>query len=333
MPTERCASMKTLTLLLLLFLTSAPSWADTQGLSAESALAVDTTVKEFMRDNQVKGVGVGILTQGRISYVQGYGTINRHAPVDLASLSKPLTAVLALRLAEEGKLDLDAPITRYLRELSLPSGLTARTLLSHTSGLSHYNGRFPKSGFSAKDFGSDALATQPGDAYLYSSPGYALLSWALEAAGGEGFLDQINSRLCAPARATKLSLNADPRYGWRLGAGGLKGSPESMARIAYALLQRRILSRESYKDMWTAKIKIPDKDSSQALGFLVDEKGRVSHGGSHPKDHYYHRLVLYPERGHGMVILTHASSSSAKKKPGQLSTSLYKALKASGHKV
>lgn len=314
-------------ILFLVWLLSGLVLADSQGLSSQAAAAVDAEVKQFMQQHRLDGVGLGILTRGRISYVQGYGTIHRFAPTDLASVSKPLTALLTMKLVEEGKLELDAPVSRYL-EVDLPPEVTLRTLLAHTSGLSHYGGRFSKAGIELKDFDASALEQATGSGYLYSSPGYLLLSWILEKVGEEDFITQLNTRLARPARASEFS--SDERYGWRLGAGGVAASPETLTRIAYALLQRRILKRETFVEMWTKQVDIPGKDYSQALGFRVDDKGRVMHGGSHPSTHNYQRLVLYPDKGHGMVLLVAARERFS---PGQMTTSLYKTLKAAGHKL
>lgn len=310
--------------ILVLLLLSGPALADNQGLSPKAAAAVETEVARFMKEHHLKGVGLGILSRGRMSYVQGYGTIYRHAPTDLASVSKPLTALLALKLVEEGKLELEAPVTRYL-EVDLAQEVTIRRLLSHTSGLPHYGGRFSKAGIELGDFNGAELESV--GEYRYSSPGYLLLSWVLEKVGGEPFLDLLNQKIARPARASELS--AESGFAWRLGAGGVAASPEALTRIAYALLQRRILKRETYALMWTRQVDIPDKEFSQALGFRVDESGRVLHGGSHPSTDNYQRLVLYPDRGHGMVLLVEAESRFS---PGKMTTALYKVLKAAGHK-
>ena len=311
----------------MLLLLTGIALADSQGLSPQAAKAVDAAVAKFMTQHNLKGVGLGILSRGRISYVQGYGTVHRYAPTDLASVSKPLTALLALKLVEEGKLELDAAVSRYL-DVELPAEVTVRTLLAHTSGLPHYGGRFSSAGIKLGDFDSSALGQPAGQGYVYSSPGYLLLSWVLEKAGDGPLLTQLNSKVARPARASELV--AEERYAWRLGAGGIAASPEALTRIAYALLQRRILKRESYKELWSPQTDIPGKPFSQALGFRVDSKGRVLHGGSHPGTHNYQRLVLYPDRGHGMVLLVQAEKRFS---PGKMTTALYKTLKAAGHKL
>ena len=103
---------RTLKFALLLFLLSPVALADSSGLSPKAEAAVEATVHKFMKAHGLDGVGLGILSNRRMVYANGFGNVNRYSPVDIASLSKSLTAILAMRLSEQGKLDLDAPVTR-----------------------------------------------------------------------------------------------------------------------------------------------------------------------------------------------------------------------------
>lgn len=302
--------------------------AETSRLSPKAKKVVDTTVAQFMKTYKLKGVGLSIMSQGRVSYVQGYGSINANAPTDIASVAKPLTAVLALKMAEEGSVDLDVPVNQYLSGSTLPSGVTLRTLLSHTSGLPHYSGLLKASGFTQSALKPSALVASPGQRYTYSSPGYVIASWALESAEGQDFLELLNDKVARPAGIRGFSESRSRSYRWRLGAGGLDASPEAMARFAVAVLQRRILNRGSYQQMMTPQALSSGATSDYGLGFSLDSGGKLSHNGSHPREHYHHRIVLYTKRGHGMVVQIKGSNSSASSVPGKLTTELYKKLKA-----
>ncbi len=314
----------------LLLLCGQPALADNQGISPKAATAVDRTVQDFMKAHRLAGVGVAILSHSRIAYVQGYGEVNRYQPVDLASVSKCLTAILALRLQEKGKLDLDAPVSRYLTELDLPSQVTARSLLTHTSGLPHYGDSFSGRGFNLSAFRESALSEKAGS-FVYSSPGYVLLSHVLEKAGGETFLKLLHKEVCAPSSVSPRDVRLSKEAGWRSGAGGVEASPEALARISYALLQGRLLNRQNRALAWTSQVNVPGKAGGQGLGFRVEDDGsKIWHNGSHSKLGKYSRLVLYPRKGHGMFIYLNGPS---KVSPGKLSTALYKALKGAGHKL
>ena len=319
---------RTLKFALLLFLLSPVALADSSGLSPKAEAAVEATVHKFMKAHGLDGVGLGILSNRRMVYANGFGNVNRYSPVDIASLSKSLTAILAMRLSEQGKLDLDAPVTRYLPDLDLPSSVTSRSILSHSSGLPHYGSHFPGSHFSLKNFTKSSVTSSTGS-YLYSSPGYFLLSRVLEKAGGKDYLELVHSEICRPSYASKDQVSLHPAVAWRLGAGGLEASPEAMTRIVYALMQGRLVKSENLSQMWSEQVPVPGSQAGQGLGFRVEGESKVWHGGQHSKLGQYNRLVLYPRKGHGMIVLVRASRKFT---PGKLSTELYRALKAAGHK-
>ena len=317
-----------LRLTLLILLLAPTTLAETSGLNPTAEAAVEATVQKFMTAHRLDGVGLGILSNRRMVYAGGFGNVHRFSPVDLASLSKSLTAIVAMRLSEQGKLDLDAPVTRYLPELDLPSNITARSILSHSSGLAHYGSHFPGSHFDLKNFTRSSVTSSYGS-YLYSSPGYFLLSKVLEKAGGKSFLELIHSEICRPSYASKDQVGLHPKVAWRLGAGGLEASPEAITRIVYALMQGRLVKPQSLSQMWSMQVPVPGSQAGQGLGFRVEGESKVWHGGQHKQLGQYNRLVLYPRKGHGMIVLVRSSSEVS---PGKLSTELYRALKAAGHK-
>jgi CubicO group peptidase (beta-lactamase class C family) len=103
-----------------------------------------------MEHHRVPGVSLAVVDEGRIAWVGAYGvgeagTEERVTPETLfqaASISKPVAALAALRLVQEGVLELDAPVNRYLRGWQVPENgftegrpVTLRHLLTHTGGL------------------------------------------------------------------------------------------------------------------------------------------------------------------------------------------------------
>ena len=129
------------------------------------------------------------------------------------SVSKPIAAAAAARLAEEGALDLDAAASTYLPELPSQLGqLTARQLIGHLAGVRHYNdGEWLKVSRSACSSPLDGLApilagsliATPGLRYSYSPFGYVLLSAIIEAASDEPFDEAVRGRVLAPAGMTR----------------------------------------------------------------------------------------------------------------------------------
>lgn len=128
---------------------------------------------------------------------------------NLASTGKLFTTIAVLQLHERGKLDLDAPIGRYLPEWpvrSVREQVTARQLLTHTSGL----GAFWGEDFKARRQSLHQLrdyvpllavepAFKPGTAFNYSNSGFMLLGLLVEAVSGQSYYDYVAQHVFAPA--------------------------------------------------------------------------------------------------------------------------------------
>jgi CubicO group peptidase (beta-lactamase class C family) len=165
------------------------------------------TLQERMEHYRVPGVSLAVLDEGRIAWVGAYGVLEagteeRVTPETLfqaASISKPVAALAALRLVQEGVLELDAPVNRYLRGWQIPENgftegrpVTLRHLLTHTGGLTVHG--FPGYAVglplpSVVDILTGALPantrpvlvdTFPESLWRYSGGGYTILQKVLE---------------------------------------------------------------------------------------------------------------------------------------------------------
>ncbi|MEP6939195.1 MAG: serine hydrolase domain-containing protein [Rudaea sp.] len=202
-------------------------------LAADRAAAVDAAVLGELRRQDAVGVAIGVIENGRIVYVKGYGLADReHAlPVTTetmfrwASVSKPLTAVAAMQLVQSGKLDLDADVRRYVPEFpDKGARITMRELLDHQGGIVHYeNGEvirtkkayaqphpFVDPVVALDTFKESPLVNAPGEKYSYSSYGYILASAVVQRAGGQPYVAQVGARISGPLALTSLQ----PDYPW-----------------------------------------------------------------------------------------------------------------------
>jgi D-alanyl-D-alanine carboxypeptidase len=180
--------------------------------------------------------GVGIETRderGTRSVVAGVGNLRTNEPprpsgrFRIGSVTKSFTATLVLSLVAEGRVDLDAPIDRYLPGL-LPYSdpISVRQLLQHRSGLYDYgNVLWPDPKTTAESRYRDyapadlvRIATRkplqftPGDQFLYSNTDYVVLGMLVEKVTGDGYAHQLTRRVLEPAglRHTYLA-GHDPR--------------------------------------------------------------------------------------------------------------------------
>lgn len=227
---------------LLLALLTAGAQATAESLTREQAAAVDAAVEAERLDQEVVGLAIGILRDGRIAYLQGYGLADREAgtPVttetvfNLASNSKPLAAVAAMQLVDAGLLDLDADFRDYLPEYPDPGAvITTRHLLSHQGGIPHYsNGAvvateraytvdqpFLNPEYAMDRFNRSPLLFEPGTDEAYTTYGYIVLSAVVQAAGGIPYGELLEERIARPLGIASLTWDvaSDGQTHWAAG--------------------------------------------------------------------------------------------------------------------
>jgi CubicO group peptidase (beta-lactamase class C family) len=177
--------------------------------------SVSNLVESKMTEARIPGLSIAIVTDLQLRWAAGFGVadLENNVPASketayrLASIDKTIIATAIMQLAEAGKLDLDAPIQRYVPAFpQKPWPVTARQLLTHTGGIRTYQGdemnstRFYASLTEALNvFKDDPLAYQPGTDYLYSSQGYTILAVAIEGASGMNYWDYARSHIFEPA--------------------------------------------------------------------------------------------------------------------------------------
>ena len=239
---------------------------------------LEAAVTRLMREGEVPGLAIARVEDGRVTWVRGFGVANaerRNAVTErtvfeAASLGKPVVAYVALRLADEGKLDLDAPLTTYLPDPYVPDDarlarITARRVLTHTSGLP--NGR--TAGEPVR------IHFAPGERFSYSGEGYNYLQAALERLTGEP-LDTLARRLVfGPLEMTSSSFVWQDRFdtlkayahseagavsGRRMmttanGAFSLETTAGDYGRFLAAVLDGTGLRAETHREMLRAQVR------------------------------------------------------------------------------
>lgn len=171
----------------------------------------------------VGNLAMATLTNGVVEFEKFYSVgkpVNRNTVFQVSSLSKWVSALGVMKLVEEGKLDLDAPVSRYLTRWQLPPSefnneeVTIRRLLSHTAGLTDglgYSGfeegtaipSIEQSLTKASDAdagvsGAVRVGLQPGSAFKYSGGGYTLLQLVVEDVSGQSFASYMRESLLEP---------------------------------------------------------------------------------------------------------------------------------------
>jgi len=148
--------------------------------------AIERVALEELQATKTPGAAVAVVSGDHVVFSHGYGvaSVDTDAPVSpdmlfrLGSTTKMFTATAVVGLAQEGKIDLDAPVSRYITGLDPTIGqLTANQLLSHTSGIRDEAPMFGSHDETALGNGIHAwkatfLFAPPGRIYSYSNPGF-----------------------------------------------------------------------------------------------------------------------------------------------------------------
>ena len=195
--------------------------------------AVDAAMRDEMKRQDLVGLAVGVIVDGRVAYTQGYGWADREKQVPVtretmfrwASISKSLTAVAAMQLWERKQLDLKTDVRQLVPEFpSKAAPITLRNLLCHQGGIVHYtNGKvvvtvrpyerpnpFENVLLALDTFKHSPVVNAPAEKFAYTTHGYILLSAAVERAGKQKFADQVRDRIAKPLGMKSLQ----PDYQW-----------------------------------------------------------------------------------------------------------------------
>lgn len=143
-------------------------------------------------------------------YVSYKHEVNKHTAFDIASITKPFTAAAILKLMEEGKLNIDDPVDKYLPIFPYPE-ITISMLLSHRSGLMDYLHFIDASGWNKSinvtnndllkiivDNKSKVLINKPGAVYRYSNTNYSLLAMIVEKVSGSSYANYLDLNFFMP---------------------------------------------------------------------------------------------------------------------------------------
>jgi CubicO group peptidase (beta-lactamase class C family) len=177
--------------------------------------AIDAYVTEQMNDLDIPGMALGIVQDGQIVHVQGFGvadssgrTVTPQTPFYIGSVTKSFTALAVMQLVEAGKIDLDAPVQIYLPWFELADKeasamITVRHLLNQTTGISEKDGnRFwpSQQGLEETVRGLDTiqLAQPVGTTYQYCNINFMITGLIVEKVSGQSYADYVTQHIFEP---------------------------------------------------------------------------------------------------------------------------------------
>ena len=265
--------------LLLVSLLSADSFASTTFATDEEIRDIDRFVAQTLQTlPEIPSIGLAIVRDGKTyARAYGYADVARRVRADAntgyynGSNTKAYTAVVCTMLANEGLIDLDAPVTKYLTELKWPAPIdpakmTLRRFLSHTSGIEN-NAVVFRTAFSGEHSPEQlirilGMSKQAKEGFRYDNLGYVVASLVIERVTGKKWQDVLDQRLFKPlgmhrttaymsdARRHPIASPYDMNgagemaflpFGWKIdatmhAAGGIVTTPADLAKWMLANL-------------------------------------------------------------------------------------------------
>lgn len=309
-------------------------------------------VTELVKTKHIPGFSVAVASGGTIVWAEGFGYADVEQQVEvtpltrfrLGSVSKMITTAGLARLVEEGQLDLDAPVQRYVPGFpAKPWPITTRQLAGHLAGIRHYLPKdytgplygappFESVTKALTIFDNDALLFEPGTNYAYSSYGWNLIGAVVEGASKEEFLRYIQRAVVEPLglRSTTADLVfaivphrtrfydvdaqgrlshapfVDPSYKWA--GGGFLSTAEDLVRFGSAHLQPGFLKQSTLDLLFTPQRLRSGKETTVGIGWRIgtDPQGRriLHHAGTIEGGRAV--LMLFPESKVVVALLANA---------------------------
>jgi beta-lactamase class C len=188
--------------------------------------ALDNRLQRMVREPNMVGLAVGVVENGRITFLSGYGETvagsgERVTPDTVfrwASVSKGVASTMVARLAEQGKVDLGAPVVNYAPGLKLPAGAeyraSVRDLLSHRLGLyrNALDNKLEEGGQPARlrtELAALNLICPPGSCWSYQNIAYDASSEIVARATNKPFSEAVRQQLFAPIGMTSASMTRE----------------------------------------------------------------------------------------------------------------------------
>src|SRR5271167_2104565 len=341
----------------------------TSTLSSDLRQKIDQAVNDVLTEADVPSASVAIVENGRIVYVQAYGAarLDPRTPArpemrySIGSISKQFTAAAILMLAEEGKVSLDDPVSKYIPGLTRGNEVTLRQLLSHTSGYQDYWPQDyvmpmmlkPVTPYEILDrWARIPLDFDPGTKWQYSNTNYVIAGVIVEKVSGMPLWTLLGKRVFTPLGMKSITdtndkalpqtdpgayfryalgpLHSAPKEGkgWMFAAGELAMTAKDLAKWDISMIEQTVLKPASYKEMETVVLLKNGAPTRYGLGVGVSMMSghRVLEHGGEVSGFTAENMVL-PDDKIAIVVLTNQDAAEAASQIGsQVRSALLKSL-------
>ena len=308
----------------------------------------DQQAREWL-SRGIPGLALAVAVDGKIVYSEGFGyaDLEERVPVwpttkfRIGSISKPLTATALMELVEAGKVELDAPIQKYVPSFPDKGAvLTVREVAGHLGGLRHYQGNefeiqkhYGSVLEGLKIFENDPLVAPPGTKFSYSSYGFNLVSAVVESAAGEEFLSYMQGHVFTPLGLAHTAADqntqiveqrsrfyglakdghaenapyVDNSYKWA--GGGFLSTAEDLVRFGSSVMEPGFLKAETLKTMFTPQKTKTGEATEYGIGWFIhkSQSGKLVYEHAGGSVGGTSQLILYPETHVVVALVTNLS--------------------------
>ncbi len=309
---------------------------------AKDSEYLNALIPELMQEGEIPGLQLALIQDGSVAFEQGFGVkdttkrgrVTSNTVFEAASLTKPLFAYAVLKLVDIGLLELDVPLVTYVPEPKLEGalghsvnaldfrsewfiGITARHVLSHSSGMPHGDGGEVTT-----------IAFEPGTDWKYSAEGYSLLQLVVEHLTGKRLDVIIDELVINPLGMSRSSMVWEDKMEPRMTAGhSVYGAPADFrkrtnptaaaslyttagdyARFVSAVMNGKGLSPRLRQEMFEWLVDMNDEGSiGWGIGFGLQKDGdSVSFWQWGDYSIFRSLVVASIEDGKGIVYLTNS---------------------------
>lgn len=294
-------------------------------------------VSDLVSEQKIPGLAITVAANGGIMWSEAFGRADLENAVPatpktrfrVGSTSKLFTAAAVVKLFEQGHLDLDAPVHKYVPAFPQKQfEITSLQLAGHLGGIRHYKRadyvnqkRFETVSDSVKNFQDDPLLHQPGSKYAYSTFGYVLLSAVIEGAAKQDYREYMYTQVFKPLGLNdtvaddnrKVIENRTRFYSKdeegnisneiymdtsdRLAGGGFISTADDLARFGMSHLHDGFFKQKTRTAIFTSQTTSDGKETGVGIGWRIgkDSKGRTiyHHGGDAIGGRAF--LIVYPD--------------------------------------
>jgi CubicO group peptidase (beta-lactamase class C family) len=302
--------------------------ADPNFKMEEKLKQFESYLEDMRRELDIPGMSVAIVKDQELLWAQGFGYADVGAkrpatadtPYEIASITKTLSSTILLQLVEQGKVNLDDPVSKYGIYIKGPGVIRVKHLLGHTS------------------------EREPGSVFLYNGGRYAFLQKVIERVSGRPFAELMIDTLLDPlgmSDSAPFPLLDQPAYQhirtklskpygydrsyftWFSTAGGFVSTVLDLAKFDIALDQGRLIRPETRELAFTAQTLTSGDPPVYGLGWYVDEFQGTKIIWHQGWDCFSHLYIKFLDQDYSLIVFTNSSTQGEFTSPEDVSVMRY----------